>query len=122
MYLDNWKVIDKIVYHLWPSYGGFLYILHEDNNFNIEKFNELIFLVKELKIRKINPISIWNYFVFILIDKITYLYDVLRDLYVHKNKLNITEEQYYLNILELKYEILSLFDNNITEDFHWNKY
>jgi len=122
--LDNeiWILIDKIDYHLSWKYWSFLYEIHENLFFNIEKYNELLKAIKSLKNNKINPCLIWNLFILNILEKITYLYDTLRDLYVHKNKMNINIDEFYTYILELKYEIESLFNDNIIEDYNWNKY
>ena len=113
--------IDKINYHLWGCYGSFLYDLHEDLKFNRKKYNELLSSIKILKKNKISPSSVWDCFI-VNLFKITYMYDILRDYYVHKNSLNISIDDYYEFILELKYEIEALFYDDIKEDYHENKY
>ena len=119
---NNIKLVNQIEFHLWPSYWWFLYELHEDLVFNLDSFNILLKLIKELKKRELSPCELGSNFVYLLISKITYLYDILRDLYEHKNNFNLTIEEYYEYILELKYEIESLFIYTLNIDYHWNKY
>ena len=119
---NNIKLVNQIEFHLWPSYWWFLYELHEDLVFNLDSFNILLKLIKELKKRELSPCELESNFVYLLISKITYLYDILRDLYEHKNNFNLTIDEYYEYILELKYEIESLFIYTLNIDYHWNKY
>ncbi len=114
--------LELIEYHLSPRADSFLLGLHEDGYFSNTKFTELINAIKYLKKYSIKPCDIGNNFVSNLVEQLTYMYDILRDLFVHPNTLNISRDEYYEYILELKYETLALFNESIIEDYHGNIY
>jgi uncharacterized protein (UPF0305 family) len=96
---------DIIKYHLWTEKGSFLLELHENYSFNKEKFNELLKSIDDIKKEQTDDyIELMHLF----FEKITYMYDILRDLYVHPNALNISKEKYYIFLLKLKDKVLHI--------------
>lgn len=116
------KDVDFIKDYLWIKKGSFMYNLHEEFFFDVSEYEKIINTIKSLKKSKDEDTSIPEETIFIFIEKLTYMYDLLRDFYEVDNKLNISIDKYYHCILELKYEILSLFDKNIIEDYNWDLY
>ncbi len=119
--MNHNDAVDKILFHFSNQEWGFLYILHEDFVFDFIKFQELLQAIKLLK--KVDTKITDNAFIYNLIDRLSYMYSILRDIYIEQYSImNITNYEYYEYLLELKYEILALFNESIIEDYNGNNY
>ena len=120
--VDNKELVNKIQEHLWVSSKWFINELHEENYFNKDKYDELLSFLKLLKVNLSDEVQLSEKLYKIFFQKLTYMYDVLIDLYEHKNEFNLSKKEYYNSILEIKYEFLSLMSSDITTDYHWFNY
>ena len=50
------------------------------------------------------------------------MFSLLRDISINQYTLKVSTISYYDYLLELEYEIKSLLNDEIKEDFHWNGY
>lgn len=128
--------LEKTLFTLfWKTNKSFLYDLHENNEFNLEKYNNLIQLLNDLKEYYLLKSNINKNIVYLLIDELDYLNIYLFWIRYNKYPWNeIIEAFDYNNIswiknlddLEEKLEeiralIISMFFNENTMNLlYWN--